>query len=79
MKKLILITVLSTALISCKKDNSQNVCYVCTDATGQELGKTCGKDKEDVRKNIVGPLNGVNYTYGTYPESEFNSRCYLKP
>ncbi len=77
MKNVTIILILIITLASCKKDSSQ-VCYVCADQSGQTIGESCGTDKEDARKNFTGNYGGVNYTYGTYPESEFNSKCDLK-
>ena len=77
MKQIFALLILIITLDSCKKDNS-TVCYVCADAAGNTVTETCGKDKDDARKNVTGTYNGTTYTYGNYPESEFNSKCRLK-
>jgi hypothetical protein len=79
MKKLIFSLSLIALFASCKKTSVNTTeCYACADNSGNTVGEVCGTSKDDARKNVVGPFNGVTYTYGTYPESEFNSKCKLK-
>jgi hypothetical protein len=79
MKKLLFSISFFALLTGCKKTNvSVNECYACADNSGNAVLEVCGSSKDDARKNVIGPYNGTTYTYGNYPESEFNKMCKLK-
>jgi hypothetical protein len=58
---------LVTAISSCKKDSSSEICYQCKDMNGAPLHKICGSSEDDAYEQAEGSqINGVTITSKAY-------------